>query len=319
MMAEAVNSGDDSRRNQMGMRFAVVGTGYWARQTHASALAAHPDADLVGVWGRSFARAAEMAELFGARPYERVEEMFADVDAVAFAVPPDVQADLAVRAATRGCHLLLDKPLAFTTEAADRIVEAVDRAGVRSLVFFTSRFTANQADWLADVKRQPAWNCGYVRNFASIFESGNPYGKSEWRRSRGALWDIGPHALSILVPALGPVTHVVADHGLGDTVTIVLHHQSGAASTMSLSLTAPPGSLTSTWQLFGERRQTAMPEASTTPVEAMGACISALLAEQSGRWRHPCDVRFGREVVSILQAADGFLQRPLEDRVQPVG
>src|SRR5674476_1017884 len=79
--------------------------------------------------------------------------------------------------------------------------------------------------------------------------------------ARGALWDIGPHALSNLLPALGPVTHVVADRGLGDTVTVVLHHESGAASTMSLSLTAPPGSWGSTWQLFGEDRQTSMPEA----------------------------------------------------------
>lgn len=39
----------------MGMRFGVVGTGFWARETHAAALATHPDADLVGVWGRSSA------------------------------------------------------------------------------------------------------------------------------------------------------------------------------------------------------------------------------------------------------------------------
>jgi predicted dehydrogenase len=121
------------------MRFGIVGTGYWARQTHATALAAHPDADLVGVWGRSFARAGELAETVGARPYERADDMFADVDAVAFAVPPDVQAELAVRAATQGCHLLMDKPVAFTTEDANRITEAVDRAGVRSLVFFTRK------------------------------------------------------------------------------------------------------------------------------------------------------------------------------------
>jgi predicted dehydrogenase len=303
----------------MGMRFAVVGTGYWARETHAAALAAHPDIDLVGVWGRSFSRAAELAEAVGARPYERVDAMFADVDAVAFAVPPDVQAELAVRAATRGCHLLLDKPAAFTSGDADRIVEAVDRAGVRSLVFFTSRFVANQADWLAHVQDESAWNSGYVRMYGSIFEPGNPFGESQWRRSRGALWDIGPHALSILLPALGPVTYVIADRGLGDTVTIVAHHESGAASTMSLSLTAPPGSRGSTWQLFGQNRQTSMPEATTTPVEAMGACISALLTDQPGRWHHPCDVRLGRDVVRILEAADAFLQRPFESRGQPVG
>jgi len=301
------------------MRFGVVGTGYWARETHATALAAHPDAELVGVWGRSFARATELAESFGARPYERVDDMFADVDAVAFAVPPDVQAELAVRAAEHGCHLLMDKPVAFTTEAAGRVVEAVDRVGVRSLVFFTSRYCANQADWLVDVQQQSDWNSGHVRIYASIFETGSPYAESAWRRSRGALWDIGPHALSILVPALGPVTHVIADHGQGDTVTVLLHHESGAASTISLSLTAPPGSCGSSWQLFGEDRQTSMPEATTTPVEAMGACISALLTEQPGRWHHPCDVRFGRDVVSILQAADVFLQRSLDSRSQPVG
>ena len=303
----------------MGMRFAVVGTGYWARETHATALAAHPDAELVGVWGRSLARATELAEAFGARPYESVDDLFTDVDAVAFAVPPDVQAELAVRAAAAGCHLLLDKPLAFTTAAADRIVEAVDHAGVRSLVFFTSRFTANVADWLIEVQQEPGWNSGHVRIYASIFEPGNPFGQSEWRRTRGALWDVGPHALSILVPALGPVTHVIADRGQGDAVTVLLHHESGAASTMSLSLTAPPGSRGNAWQLFGEHRQTSMPEATTTPVEAMGACISTLLAEQPGRWQHPCDVSFGREVVTILQAADVFLRRPLKYRVQPVG
>ena len=302
----------------MRMRFAVVGTGYWARETHATALAAHPDAELVGVWGRSLARATELADQFGARPYDDVDEMFADVDAVAFAVPPGVQADLAVRAANAGCHLLLDKPVAFTTAAADRVVEAVDRAGVRSLVFFTRRFTANQEEWLSEVRQEPAWNSGYVRMYASIFEPGSPYGASEWRRSRGALWDIGPHALSILVPSLGPVDHVMADRGRGDTVTVVAHHESGATSTMSLSLTAPPGSLGNAWQLWGEDRQTSMPEATSTSVEAMGACISALLTEQSGRWHHPCDVLFGRDVVRILEAADRFLQRPLDNRVQHV-
>lgn len=302
----------------MGMRFAVVGTGYWARETHATALAAHPDADLVGVWGRSLARATELADVFGARPYEHVDDMFAEVDAVAFAVPPDVQADLAVRAASAGCHLLLDKPVAFTTVAADSVVEAVHRAGVRSLVFFTSRFTVNQAEWLDEVRQRSDWHSGQVRMYASIFEPDNPFGESEWRRDRGALWDIGPHALSTLLPVLGPVVHVIADRGPGDMVTVVLQHESGAASTMSLSLTAPPGSRGGARDLFGEDRQTSMPEATSTSVEAMGACISALLTEQPGRWQHPCDVSFGRDVVRILEAADNFLQRPLETRVQPV-
>jgi hypothetical protein len=168
------------------------------------------------------------------------------------------------------------------------------------------------------VQQRADWSSGHVRKYASTFEPGGPYADSPWRRERRALWDIGPHALSILVPALAPVTHVIAERGLGDTVTVVLHHESGAASTRSLSLTAPPGSRGDTWLLFGQDHHTSMPDATTTSVEAMSACISSLLTDQPGRWHDPCDVHFGRDVVRILQAADEFLQRPPERRIQPV-
>jgi predicted dehydrogenase len=57
------------------MRFGVVGTGYWARETHATALAAHPDAELVGVWGRSFERAADLADRFGTQAFAEADQM----------------------------------------------------------------------------------------------------------------------------------------------------------------------------------------------------------------------------------------------------
>ena len=34
------------------LRFGLVGTGYWAREVHAAGLAAHPDVEFVGMWGR---------------------------------------------------------------------------------------------------------------------------------------------------------------------------------------------------------------------------------------------------------------------------
>jgi hypothetical protein len=33
------------------MRFGLLGTGPWAQNTHGPGLAAHPGAELVGVWG----------------------------------------------------------------------------------------------------------------------------------------------------------------------------------------------------------------------------------------------------------------------------
>lgn len=302
----------------MALRFGLVGTGYWARETHATALARHPGTDLVGVWGRSPERAAALAGDFGAQAFDDADAMFAEVDAVAFAVPPDIQAELAVRAAAAGCHLLLDKPVAFTTAAADAVVGAVAAAGVRSLVFFTRRFTPNQADWLAGLQQRQDWFAGYVRMYGSIFEPGNPYSGSQWRRERGGLWDVGPHALSTLVPVLGAVERVVAESGPDDLVTVVSHHSSGASSTMTLSLTAPLGSRGGDVTFFGQEARADLPEPTIESVEAFGVAISALLADQPGHWEHPCDVRFGRDVVRVLESAQTFLDRPTSERAEPV-
>jgi predicted dehydrogenase len=134
------------------VRFGLLGTGHWAADTHGATLATHSTAELVAVWGRDPAKAATVAGQLGARAYDDVEALFADVDAVAIALPPDVQAGLAVRAARAGCHLLLDKPLALTVEAADEVVEAVDKAGVASLVFFTNRFRPEIEKFLANAR-----------------------------------------------------------------------------------------------------------------------------------------------------------------------
>src|ERR671926_218745 len=106
------------------MRFGLFGTGPWAHQAHAPALAAHDDVEFVGVWGRSAEKAAALAGEHAAKPYADIDALIADVDAIAVALPPDVQSDIALRAARAGKHLLLDKPIAFTPQAATEIVAA---------------------------------------------------------------------------------------------------------------------------------------------------------------------------------------------------
>ena len=122
------------------MRFGLVGTGHWARVTHAPAIAATAGAELVAVWGRRPEAVRPLADEHGARAYEDFDALLDAVDAVAFSVPPDVQAPLATRAARAGKHLLLEKPIALARHDADELADAVAAAGVASVVFFTSRF-----------------------------------------------------------------------------------------------------------------------------------------------------------------------------------
>jgi predicted dehydrogenase len=294
------------------VKFGLVGTGYWARVTHAAALASEPAAEFTAVWGRSPDKAASLGEEFGVKPYAARAE-YADfldhVDAVAFSVPPDVQAELAVPAAAAGRHLLLEKPVATSAAAAERVVAEVDRAGVSSVVFFTARFNPAVRKWLAGVQaaqvQAEGFQGGWARWFGSAFGEGSPYASSRWRREKGALWDVGPHALSLLTAALGPVTGITADGGAGDLVHLVLHHSSGATSTASLTLGAPERAAHTELSLWGPAGLSPMPRTDDDPVAAYRVAVTELVADaEAGRRSHPCDVRFGATVVVVLAQAE---------------
>ena len=287
------------------LRFGLFGTGHWAAETHAAAIDAHPRAELVGVWGRNPERAAELADRHGVPAFGDVGALLDECDAVAVALPPDIQADLAVRAAIAGRHLLLDKPLALTLADADRVVAAAQQSGVASVVFFTQRYHPNVTGFLASTAAAGGWQHARATMFASIYQPGSPYGDSQWRIEHGALWDIGPHALSIILPVLGRVTRVAAMNGPSGLVHLLLTHVGGATSALSLTLDAPREAMTRDFVFFGENGTETVPPGDGDAITAFGTAIDQLLEEiDAGTRDHRCDVRFGREVVAILSAAE---------------
>ncbi|MFY1633818.1 Gfo/Idh/MocA family protein [Solwaraspora sp. WMMB335] len=288
----------------MALRFGLFGTGYWAVHTHAAALTAHPAVELAGVWGRDRSRTEAVASQYDVPPYREVDALLADVDAVAVALPPDVQADIALRAAAAGRHLLLDKPLALTLSAADQVVAAVDRQSVASVVFFTSRFNPAMEEFLTTAVGE-TWHGARGAIFVAVSEPGSPYGASPWRQTYGGLWDIGPHALSIVLPVLGPVTSVAAMDGPAGGVHLLLRHTGGATSSLSLNLDGPPAAKIFDFTFFGEPGVVPVPRRDITAVQAFHGTIDALLDQvAAGQPGHPCDVRFAREVVAVLAAAE---------------
>ncbi|MGW3729524.1 Gfo/Idh/MocA family protein [Streptomyces sp. NPDC000851] len=290
------------------MRIGLLGTGPWAQMVHAPALGAHDELDFVGVWGRRPAAAKELADRHSIRAYDDVDALLAEVDAVAVALPPAVQAELAAHAARAGCHLLLDKPVATTVDDGRAVVEAARGAGVASVVFFTTRFQSAPEAWITEQAGRDGWFVGRAQWLGALFSGDNPFAASPWRREKGALWDVGPHALSVLLPVLGDVTGVAAAaRGPEDTVHAVLHHATGASSTLTLSLTAPPAAAGATVELRGTAGVTALPAGSEGALPAFARAADALLvAADSGR-PHPCDAAFGLRVTEILASVEDTL------------
>ncbi len=271
---------------------------------HGPGLIAAEGVELVGVWGRSPEKARNLATGLGVKAYDDIEALLADVDAVAFAVPPEVQAELALMAAKAGKHLLLDKPVAMTVAAAHALRDAATAAGVASVVFFTDRFTDTSRAWFRDVRATEGWRGGWLRAFSSLQEQDNPFGASPWRWQSGALWDIGPHALSTLSAALGPAGSLTAVGGDGDLVTLVIRHESGVTSTASLTLFAPPaaaGFEAAVWGDVGVSTMPVSPDRSSSDLLAIAAqelVESALNGEP-----HEVDVAFGARIVELLAGA----------------
>ncbi len=78
-------------------------------------------------------------------PYVRdVERALRDFGAQVAVVSPEVErhCDLSIRAAWAGCHVVQDKPLAARLADADHLVEAVERAGVKFLMWNRSTMPA---------------------------------------------------------------------------------------------------------------------------------------------------------------------------------
>ncbi|MFJ4186659.1 Gfo/Idh/MocA family protein [Kitasatospora sp. NPDC089509] len=291
------------------MRIGLLGTGTWAERVHAPVLAEHPGVEFTGVWGRRPEAAEALGAAHGVPGFADLDRLLAEVDAVSIALPPSVQAGLAVRAAEAGCHLLLDKPVAFTVPDARTVAEAVRAHRRASVVFFTVRFGGEQIPWLEHHAELGGWFTGRSDWLGSVFAPGStsPYAASAWRQDKGALWDVGPHALSVLLPVLGDATRVTAVAGPLDTVHLVLRHAGGASSTLALSLTAPRAGGGIAMELRGEHGVAQLPERGEGPTVALHRALDALLASAASGRPHPCDADFGLRVVEILAAAERSL------------
>ena len=221
----------------MTLRVGLVGAGPWAGLFHAPMLASGPQTSLASVWARRPEAAEQLATSYGAPHAASFDDLLAACDAVAFAVPPPVQAMLAPRAAHAGKHLLLEKPLAFTLPEAEAIADAVDASGVQSLMMLRNRFTAEGRAFVAQARAGRPM--GALASFVSgAALPGSPFA-TPWRVELGAMFDLAPHAIDLLDAALGTITDITA---VGDPLRwlgLTLEHQGGAVSQAALSITAP--------------------------------------------------------------------------------
>ena len=125
----------------MTLKVGVIGLGFFGSR-HAQVYADHPAAELVGVADLDAARVAEVAGHTGATGHTDFRELLArpEIEAVSICLPDRLHETAAIAAAEAGKTILLEKPFAHDAATAGRIVEAVERNGVRLMIGHILRF-----------------------------------------------------------------------------------------------------------------------------------------------------------------------------------
>ncbi|MBP0460341.1 Gfo/Idh/MocA family protein [Streptomyces montanisoli] len=231
------------------VRVGLAGAGPWARAMHARMLAAGPETRLTAVWARRPEAAAETAAPYGAAVAASFDELLERSEAIAFAVPPAVQAELAVRAARAGKALLLEKPLAAGLDEARALADTVAESGVVSQLVLTKRYHPVTRDFLrraASVRVTGARSCYLHGAFL-----GGEFATS-WRLEQGALYDLGPHLLDLLDASVGPIASVRAAGDSRRWIELTCEHENGAVSQASLSGSVRLARARTRVELYGE-------------------------------------------------------------------
>ena len=92
--------------------------------------------------GRDEAGVRKAAETFGWEGHETDWRRLiarADIDIIDIGAPGNMHAEIAVAAAEAGKHVFCEKPLGNTSAEAKRMLDAVEKAGVKHLIFFNYR------------------------------------------------------------------------------------------------------------------------------------------------------------------------------------
>ena len=123
------------------VRIGVLSAEHIHAPAYLALLAAMPGAHLVGVWDHDRQRAADAAAPVGTRVFDEIDGLLERADGVVIASANSHHRALVETAAAAGVHVLCEKPLATTLADARAIVDACDRAGVRLMTAFPTRWS----------------------------------------------------------------------------------------------------------------------------------------------------------------------------------
>ena len=236
----------------MALRWAIIGAGAIAEKCVAGAMINAPNSSLEMAMRRDAEKLRDFARRWGVGRYTTdLDEVLGDdgIDAVYIATPIYVHKEETIKAAEAGKHVLVEKPMAMTSEECQEMIDACAKNKVKLGVAFYQRFNQRHQkmqEWIA------AGKIGQVIGARIQFGQYYPEIEGAWRQipeqgGGGTIMDTGSHCLDTLRALLGAEVEevvgfmdtLVFSYPVDDTTSFILRFDNGAHGVVTTFWSTP--------------------------------------------------------------------------------
>ncbi|MBQ6999179.1 MAG: Gfo/Idh/MocA family oxidoreductase [Clostridia bacterium] len=235
-------------------RFGIWGCGLIST-FHADAIKQIEGASIYGAFDLNEESKDKFCEKYDAKSYASSDELVAskNIDAVCVCLPSGLHYNAAMTCIRNRKHVVIEKPIALSSEQAENIAQEAKENGVFVSVISQLRYSdaVNKVKHIIDSGKLGTITLGNA--IMKYWRGPEYYASSTWRGTwemdgGGALMNQGIHGVDLLQYFMGKVVSVSAYsktlvHNIQteDTLTAILEYENGAVGTIQATTSVSPG------------------------------------------------------------------------------
>ena len=275
----------------MKIKWGVIGCGGIADRRTIPGMMFAENAELVAVMDANLQAAERVKEKYNAQyAFDNIEELLAidEIQAVYIASPVFCHKEQAFAAAKAKKHILLEKPMALTSEESKEIAAFCKEQGVKLGVGLMMRFHS----YHQEMKRLvAAGKLGEIVSMRGQLTCWYPDIPGNWRQNKalsggGALMDMGIHCIDLLQYITGLRAKAVTGfagtqtfgYSVDDSAAIVMKMENGALAMVDANFNIPDAAAKCKLEIYGTKGSI-MAEGTISQVE--GGEVSVLISNDS--------------------------------------
>ncbi|MGA2297060.1 MAG: Gfo/Idh/MocA family oxidoreductase, partial [FCB group bacterium] len=195
------------------IKFAIVGCGNIGTR-HLAVVDAEPRAEIASICDIEIEKCKSLSKLYNDIPfYKDYSEMLknTDADIINICTPHGLHAEMTVQAAEAGKNILVEKPMALTTDDANKMIEAAKTHNVKLMVVKQNRYNVPIAlakDVIESGKLGRIFmvQCNVIWNRREDY-----YNSSNWRGKKllegGSLYTHVSHFIDLMIWWFGDIVN----------------------------------------------------------------------------------------------------------------